>query len=154
MDLHTTGTRLVFAVDLEPGDRVVDCPFVTVASTLTIHPASATEIAKVVIRYEESPIPVTVEACAMFDVMVPEGYEPLTREEHAGIIRRARGTLARALEPLDEWLARRQEEDERRHCRLLALDALYAETPWWQLRVRHWLRQEMAKLTETGRWAR
>lgn len=60
-----------------------------------------------------------------------------------GALRRRR-ILSKALVPLPLWLAMRQAEADRRHRTLVQLEALHAETPWWCVRQRWFIRRAIA----------
>ena len=74
------------------------------------------------------------------------GFTPITETEHAGIMRRARTSLREAVEPFDRWHDAQLRAQQRRFNAMLALDALYRETPWWALATRHFIRQALAKV--------
>lgn len=91
------------------------------------------------------PSGVTCSRCITSPSMA--GMEPISREEHAALVRKARGSLSEQIQPLDDWLEERRAEDERRFTYALALDDLYRTTPWWELRTRHLIRQALVKAT-------
>jgi hypothetical protein len=71
----------------------------------------------------------------------------ITDEEFEELMTAAFGAVSQ----ISEAMAARAREEERWHRILLALDALYRETPWWQARTRHRIRQAMARLTPEAR---
>lgn len=44
------------------------------------------------------------------DRLHDSAFTPISDDEFEALVRRARGTIARAVEPLEEWLAAREEE--------------------------------------------
>jgi hypothetical protein len=60
---------------------------------------------------------------------------PTLRDRARAVLRDSRAAVAAQID-----------RDERRHRVMLALDALYRDTPWWQLHTKHWIRQCLAQL--------
>lgn len=90
----------------------------------------------------DDPHAITCGPCLTSEAMAH--FTPITREEHAALVRHARHTLSELIEPLDDWLARQRHEAERRYLHLRALEDLYAETPRWALFTRRTLRRAIA----------